>query len=229
MNLQTQYNQAASALSVLGYSKNLPSLPRIKKAFTAEQLAYTTKHKATLVITPPSNLYDLIKAFDKKQKTESYIYKYLLDQYDLSSDKWRVDFVLPDLMFTSQTSDEQKKSLRKQQKNYKVGLQSIDPRTYVMLDAIRIENGEKLLDGTTFTRFAQLPMKTSGGYSWVPRVDSVGGRVYLDRSRGRAYSYEGLRASVGLELNTSTSPLPDSFSSELPEELTINGKMYRAV
>lgn len=213
------YTKATAALNALGYDQT-PALADIQAAFTPKQLAYADKHDARLVLTPPSSFYELLWAFDKKQPTKSYVYKELWDQYDLSSTKWRADFVLPELMFTNQTYEEQKASLNKFTKNL-AGLQSVDPRSYLMLSAIRREQDEPPLDQSTFTRFVQLPKKTSGGGSWVARVNSFGGQVHLGRSGGGARSDGGLRASVGLELSTSASAIP-SFSSSATalQELT---------
>lgn len=197
-----------------------PSLEQIKSALTDKQLKYIEKHKAQLVITPSKALYELIDLFDKKQSQETYIYKSLWDQYDFGS-SWRVDFVLPDLKFTNQTYEKQRESLAKEKKSCK-GLDSIDPRTYIMLNAIRRENGEDLLDTSTWTRLIQLPKKSSDGDSWVPLVDSFGGQVYLGASDGGAYSLVGVRVSVGQDLDfkslssfDSSSPSIEGFKTDL--------------
>lgn len=210
--MKDQYNQAVETLKILGFYP-IPSLGQIEGLFTKKQLDYIDKHKATLVLTPPTSLKEIIKKFDKGQKDNTYVYTTLWDQYDISLANWRVDFVLSELFFTSQTYQDQKKSLAKTKKSI-AGLQSINPLTYIVLQAT---SKPHYLDAKTWTRFIQYDMKNAGGDSWVPSADSGVSRLKLAGSYGHADSFVGVRLSVGAEISgfelsiSSAAPLPSKF------------------
>lgn len=215
ISIKAQYDRAVEAYKICPGSIYWP-LADIEARLTYKQRKYIEKNNAQLVLTPPLNLYELIIQFDKKQEIDTYIYHDLWDQYKFAQEM-RVDFVLPELMFTNQTYEEQRLSLKVAQKSIK-GLQSIDPRTYIMLNVIRRQNGEDLLDTTTFTRFIQLGRKTVGRDSWVGDVDSDGDQLGLDGTRGYALSSVGVGLSVGLDLKSSASATASfpSFSTSTP-------------
>lgn len=183
-----------------------PPVPEL----TPKQRKYVEKHKAELVITPPLSLNEIIRKFDEKQERKTYVWKELWDQYDFGKG-WLVDYVVPELMFINQTYEQQRESLKKAQKGVK-GLRSINPRTYLILNAIRRERSEELLDATTWRRFIQCDMKKVDGDSVVGRVLSVGGRTLFGGTYGLARWYEGVGLSVGLE----PQPLDFSTSSAVP-------------
>lgn len=224
MTLQTQYNQAVKTFKDLAPNQLIPTFESIK--ITKAQMAYIEKHPGQLVITPALEFYHLIEQIDKKQKTPTYIFKELWDQYDLGSEL-RVDYVVDELMFTDQSYEDQRKSLAKTKTIQ--GEQVVDPRAYFMAQAIRRDNNQELLDQLTFRRFIQLPPKTVVGDSWVGVANSHGGQLWVDRSYGFANPRGGVGFSVGLDFDTSTLELPESFSSEFPDELMINLKTYRAM
>lgn len=226
-DLQTQYATAVEVFKELAPTQQAPSLKSIEAALNPKQLKYIEKHKAELVIAPALSLYDLIEQIDKKQPKKTYIYHDLWDQYELGSEL-RVDFLVPKLMFTSQTYEQQRRSIASAKKNLK-GLRAVDPRAYLVAQVIRRETGRELLDQYTWRVTAQPPKESVGGGSVVGRVLSDGGGFGLDWGYGRAGPDGGVGLSVGLELNSQPSDLVGSFASELPDELTINGKVYRAV
>lgn len=206
-NMELEYQQARVALNKIGVT-GAPTLQQIKANLTDKQKRYIKKNNCTLVITPALSLEELVKEFDKQAPRETYVYSALWDQYDLGSDV-RVDFVHPELHFTSQTYDQQRDSLRTAQKSVK-GLQSIDPRTYVMLQLLSKEP----TDETTWMRFVQLDKKKVVGDSIVGRVYSFDGLLLFSWSFGYAYSYGGVGLSV--ELNLSTLSLPVSSAVTFP-------------
>ena len=228
--MTNEYTQAIKVLKDLGFNE-VPSLEQIEKALIPKQKAYIKKHDGQLVITPPLTYVEILDKLKEVYSVPYWVYEPLWEQYDFGND-WRVDFVFPELKFTNQTWSEQQKSVDKEQKSCK-GLQSIDARTYFMLNAIRTNNYKGLLDSTTgFTRLVQHDMKpVGGGGSYGPVVYSHGGGLYPGRSDERAFPSDGVRFLMGLNLNLSTfsTSSGDSLSSDLPDELTINGKIYRAV
>jgi len=191
-------NQAIKVLKDFGYLSPV-SLKDIEKALTSKQKAYIKKHNGQLVITPPLTDKEILEKIKEVYDVPFWIYVALWDQYDFGND-WRVDFVFPELKFTNQTWSEQQASVKKEQKSVK-GLQSINPRTYFMLNAINKENGGSLLDTSTFTRLVQYDMKSVGGGSYGPVVRSDGGGFYPFGSLGLARPYGGVRFVMGLDLD----------------------------
>lgn len=209
-SLQTQYNQAAEIFREYTQTQP-PALQGLK--ITPKQQAYMEKHDGFLVITPPLGLYDLIEIFDRKQDNKTWVYKELWDKYDFGS-ALRVDYIVTETMFLNQTYEQQKKSLAKAKKSLK-GLNSIDPRTYVMAQAIVRSQGKPLLNAQDWLRLVQLPMKkTVDGDSLVGDVDSGGGQLRLDGSLGYALPCGGVGLSVAVPLNFE---ILSSFSSEIIE------------
>lgn len=196
--MNDQYYQAIKVLKDFGYLSPV-SLKDIEKALTSKQKAYIKKHNGQLVITPPLTNKEILEKIKEVYDVPFWIYVALWDQYDFGND-WRVDFVFPELKFTNQTWSEQQASVKKEQKSVK-GLQSINPRTYFMLNAINKENGGSLLDTSTFTRLVQYDMKSVVGDSYGLYVYSDGGGFYPDGSYGRAYPNGGVRFVMGLDLD----------------------------
>lgn len=215
--LNEQYTQAVKALKELG----------LDCPFTEEQITLTNeqekdfkKKNAVLVITPEISkdftFYDLIAAFDKKQSVKSYIYKDLWDKYDLTQPA-KASFILqnqehnyePHLHYLGKTLAKQRELLKKNNQ------MAMDPVEYILLQTIHRMNTGKLLDNSTWVRFAGLENKTVDGDSVVGFAHSDGGRFGLDGSYGSGYWFGGVGVSVGLDL----SPLASSPSFDLNAEL----------
>lgn len=208
---QEQYNIAVKVFKEFAPTQQVPTLESIQETLTDKQKKYIESHDGFLVLTPALDLYNIIQNFDDKQAKKTWIYHALWDQYKLGNDL-RIDFVLPEVAFRNQTYEQQKKSLTKARKSLK-GLQSIDPRTYIMAQAIRREQGTKLFNNSDWIRFIHLPFKMVGGDSWVGGARSVGDRPGLGRGVGEADPFVG----VGLSVRLNTSDLEFSDSSSVSE------------
>ncbi|HZL07608.1 MAG TPA: hypothetical protein VFC50_00240 [Candidatus Dormibacteraeota bacterium] len=120
----------------------------------------------------------------------------------------------PGLLFTGLSAVEQIQAYKALRDQYdlahpNLALGAMNVMDHLLVNAgIREKNESSreqspLLDPNTFSRTPQAGdpetglVEASDGGSWVPNVNSVDGRVDLDRSRGDAYSDEGLRASAG--------------------------------
>jgi hypothetical protein len=223
--MNNQYTQAIKALKEFGFNE-APSLEQIEKALTPTQKKQIKD--ATLVIVPPLSLKELISKFNEKQEIKTWLWNDLWDRYDFGSN-WSVSFLLPELKYINQTVTQQRKSLEQESKSIK-GLTSIDPRTYIMAQAILRESGQ-LMDESTWCRFIDEKEETIGGDAVVPDALVLGRGRLLLRGSGVGYAWggNGVRRVVRVTLDFDSLSLLEPLSSELPDELTINGKVYRAV
>ncbi len=105
------------------------------------------------------------------------------------------------LHLTGLDYETQQKYVKTQEKTFeKTGQQNLlllNTADYVIINALRREKGEKLLDKYTFTRFVQMAITSVDGMRLVVRADSDGMRLSLRGSGGYASSNEGVRLSVG--------------------------------
>lgn len=183
----------------------------------------TAKRPFDIVIVPKLgelSLNSLIERYDEltsaKGNYQTYIWSELWDQY--SADELNQGQATPiepravllagghdepGLYFTNQNLKKQRKSLEDTKEVFAdelVALQSMSPAEYIIRNAMLLERGEPLQDTQTFTRFIELDEKTVDGRSYVPNANSNGyGRLLLYGSGAYAFSYAGVRLSVGLK------------------------------
>lgn len=182
---------------------------------------------ATLVIVPNKvfeweKIKKLAEAFGEDQPYATYTYGEIYEKYSAEKLSGKLDgqkayryLYIPANLTESETVS----NLAKKYKNKRIPS---------VLEAICFwyslrATGKNLNFTTTYIRHIDLKLQTVGGWPVVPgSYVSAGGKPYLDRSdAGRV---NGARLAVGTNLE----PLPLSESFPLPDELTINGKVYRS-
>ncbi len=85
----------------------------------------------------------------------------------------------------------------KEQAEFAKGKTLLNVTDYILMQAMRREEGVPLMDLPTFTRFIQMDTKTVDGGSCVGGASVYGSRLFLDRSNGLASDGSGIRLSVG--------------------------------
>ena len=192
-------------------------------AFAATLPESVTSQPYDIVMTPKLgelSLGDLLGRYDQltgqKDNPKTYVWTELWEEY--SSDELNQgqtvaiepqavllggenNYDEAGLYFTSQDLKQQRKSLKEAQKGHdssQTSLGSLPVAGYMIRSAMLLERGEQLMDRPTYTRFIELDKKRVDGFSCVPVAGSGGGgRVSLFWSYGLAYSYGGVRLSVG--------------------------------
>lgn len=219
MDIKEQYNQALQVFNELAPGQVAPSLADIEAAVSDKQRKYLERHQTELVICPAITeeytMRNLIGNFDKKSAVETYIWDELFDKVDFTA-SLTVNFVLPELAFTSQTVADQIKSLQAEAKSIK-GLASISLGEYFGLQAKQWPAGRDFLDKSTYTRFVQYRAQDLGGGPIVLFAVVRGDQPFVS---GSDVGYDwvnfgvrrGVRVTVPLNLEASLKP----FSSETP-------------
>ncbi len=159
-------------------------------------------------------LSTLIFAFDQAQSKDNKtrVSDELWDQYDLANINRRTtggeEPAPGDVraqILTEPENDYQEAGLQatkkylKEQIKFAKGKTLLNLTDYVLLQALRREEGAPLMDAPTFTRFVQLDKKSVGGDSFVGDADADGSRLEVGGSGELAYGRYGVRFSVGLE------------------------------